>query len=98
MDATGRNMVGLTTEEAREQLAGAQIAGYGCLLFIALALGIVCWAVCAYYQHKEDEAVAAYSICEMCGLVLDATNAHAVCIGEPGAVAMETRTWEGVHE
>ena len=69
-------------DEAGNQKADMQIVGYGCLLFVMLAIGIVTWAVCAYCQHREDEAIAAYSICESCGLVLDATNVHAVCAGE----------------
>lgn len=69
-------------EEAGNQKADMRIVGYGCLLFAALALGVAAWAVIAYCQHREDEAIAAYSICESCGLVLDATNAHAVCVGE----------------
>lgn len=77
-------------QEAANQKADSRVVGYGCLLFIALALGIVTWAVCAYYQHREDEAVAAYSICEMCGTLLDETNAHAVCVGDTGAVAVAT--------
>ncbi len=68
--------------EAGEQKAGMEVVGYGCLLFIALAIGIVTWAVCAYYQHREDETIETYSICEMCGAVLDATNVHARCAGE----------------
>ncbi len=75
------------TEEAGNQKADMQVVGYGCLLFIALALGVVTWAVCAYYQHREDETIAAYSICESCGLVLDATNVHARCAGEVASYA-----------
>jgi len=69
-------------DEAGNQKADMQIVGYGCLLFAALALGVAAWAAIAYCQHREDEAIAAYSICESCGLVLDATNVHARCAGE----------------
>ncbi len=73
-------------DEAGEQKADMQIVGYGCLLFAALALGVVIWAVCACIQLREDKAVAAYSVCEMCGELLDADNVHARCAGETGAV------------
>ncbi len=66
-------------EEAGNQKADMQIVGYGCLLFVMLVVGVVAWATCAYLQHREDEAIAAYSICEGCGLLLDATNVHARC-------------------
>jgi hypothetical protein len=69
-------------EEAGKQKADMQVVGYGCMLFVALALGVVTWAVCAYCQHREYKAIAAYSICEMCGALLDATNVHARCAAE----------------
>jgi hypothetical protein len=65
--------------EAGEQKAGMQVVGYGCLMLVAVAVIGAVWAVCAYLQHREDETIAAYSICEMCGALLDSTNVHARC-------------------
>lgn len=73
--------------EAGEQKAGMQVVGYGCLLLVAVAVIGAVWAVFAYCQHREDETIAAYSICEMCGALLDATNVHARCAGEVASYA-----------
>lgn len=74
-------------DEAGNQKADMQVVGYGCLLLVAVAVIGAVWAVCAYCQHREDETIAAYSICESCGLVLDATNVHARCSGEVASYA-----------
>lgn len=90
MDGNGRNMAGLTTEEAREQLAGMRVVGCGCLAVMAALLGAALLATCVIIGRAfggRDEAVAAYSVCEMCGALLDATNVHARCAGEVASYA-----------
>lgn len=57
--------------------------GCGGVLFLALALCLAAWAVFACRQREEDEEiVAAYSVCEVCGLVLDEAAVRARCAGE----------------
>lgn len=75
------------TEEAGNQKADARIVGCGCLLFLALALGAAVAALCVTLDRAFDKDVAAYSICEMCGALLDATNVHARCAGEVASYA-----------
>lgn len=69
-------------EECREQTDSASVVGYGCLLAAAAVIALAAWAAVAWFQRREDKAVAAFSICEACGLILDATNVHAVCGAE----------------
>lgn len=68
--------------EEEEQKTDARIVGCGCLMFLALALGAAVAALCATLDRAFDRDVAAYSICEMCGELLDETNVHAACAGE----------------
>ena len=62
-------------DEAREQRAGMQAVGYGCLFVAAVALTALAMTLAAIIfariERQGDEAVAAYSICEACGLILD---------------------------
>ena len=68
---------------ARDQRAGLQAVGYGCLVVALVALAALALAIIvARVERKGDEAVAAYSICESCGMLLDETNVHAVCGAE----------------
>ena len=76
-------------EECQDQTNSASVVGYGCLLALAAALALAAWAAAWWFQHREDEAVAACSLCEYCGLVLDATNVHARCAGQVAEVRHE---------
>lgn len=68
-------------EESRDQKASAGVVG--CLLAVLSALFLAAaLATAVTIDRAFDREVAAYSICEACGLVLDAANVHAACAGE----------------
>ena len=70
-------------EESRDQKASAGVVGCGCLLAVLAALFLAAaLATAITIDRAFDREVAAYSICEACGLVLDAANVHAACAGE----------------
>ena len=75
------------TEEAANQKADARIVGCGCLIVLAALLGAALIATSVAIDRAFDREVAAYSICEMCGELLDATNVHARCAGEVASYA-----------
>lgn len=74
-------------EEAGEQRSSRRVVGCGCLIVLAALLGAALAATCVTIDRAFDREVSAYSICEMCGLVLDATNVHARCAGEVASYA-----------
>lgn len=72
-------------EEAGAQRSSMQMVGCGCLIVLAALLGAALLATCVTIDRafgRDSEAVAAYSVCEMCGALLDETNAHARCAWE----------------
>lgn len=74
-------------DEAMGQKSDMRVVGCGCLIVLALLLAAASMATAVVIDRAFDKEVAAYSVCEGCGLILDAGNVHAACAGE-----------EAVHE
>lgn len=76
-------------DEAMEQKSDMRLVGYGCLIFLAVLFVAALFAtVVSIINRAKVKEVAAYSICERCGLLLDGTNVHAACV-EEGAYASQ---------
>lgn len=69
-------------DQCQDQTDSADVVGYGCLLALVFAVVVAGGMAEWWFQRREDREVAAYSLCERCGLTLDESNVHAACAGE----------------